>query len=48
MYKKMTLKQLLHMLSRHRIQQINGTRIIYTATKEQRNIYKAFNVEEPV
>ncbi|MBS3938662.1 MAG: transposase, partial [Peptococcaceae bacterium] len=48
MYKKMTLKQLLHMLSRHRIQQINGTRIIYPATKEQRNIYKAFNVEEPV
>jgi len=48
MYKKMTLKQLLHVLSRHRIQQINGTRIIYPATKEQRNIYKAFNVEEPV
>jgi len=48
MYKRMTLKQLLHTLSRHRIQQINGTRIIYPATKEQRNIYKAFKVEEPV
>lgn len=48
MYKRITLKQLLHTLSRHRIQQINGTRIIYPATKEQRNIYKAFDVEEPV
>ena len=48
MYKSMTLKQLLHTLSRHRIQEINETRIIYPATKQQRNIYKAFNVEEPV
>lgn len=48
MYKSKTLKQLLHTLSRHRIQEINGTRIIYPATKEQRNIYKAFKVEEPV
>ncbi|NLB43510.1 MAG: IS1634 family transposase [Clostridiales bacterium] len=48
MYKNITLKQLLHTLSRHRIQEINGTRIIYPTTKEQRNIYKAFNVEEPV
>lgn len=48
MYKSITLKQLLHTLSRHRIQKINGTRIIYPATKEQRNIYKAFKIEEPV
>lgn len=48
MYKSITLKQLLYTLSRHRIQEINGTRIIYPATKEQRNIYKAFKVEEPV
>ena len=48
MYKSITLKQLLHALSRHRIQEINGTRIIYPATKCQRNIYKVFKVEEPV
>ncbi|HEY5584578.1 MAG TPA: hypothetical protein VIK78_08805 [Ruminiclostridium sp.] len=48
MYKSITLKQLLHTLSRHRIQEINGTRIIYPVTKVQRNIYKAFKVEEPV
>jgi transposase len=47
MYKSMTLKQLVHTLSRHRIQEINGTRIVYPATKEQRNIYKAFKIEEP-
>ena len=48
MYKKSTMKQLLHTLSRHRIQEINGTRVIYPVTKEQREIYKAFNVSEPV
>lgn len=48
MYKSITLKQLLHTLSKHRIQEINGTRIIYPATKEQRNIYKVFKIEEPV
>jgi transposase len=48
MYKNITLKQLLHTLSKHRIQEINGTRIIYPATKEQRNIYKVFKIEEPV
>ena len=48
MYKKSTMKQLLHTLSRHRIQEINGTRVIYPATKEQKEIYKAFNVSEPV
>ena len=47
MYKSITLKQLLLTLSRHRIQEINGTRIIYPATKEQRNVYKVFKVEEP-
>lgn len=48
MYKSKTLRQLLRALSKHRIQEINGTRIIYPATKEQRNIYKAFKVEEPM
>jgi transposase len=48
MYKSLTLKQLLHTISRHRIQEISGTRIIYPVTKEQRTIYEAFNVEEPV
>ncbi len=33
LYKSMTLKQLLHTLSRHRIQEVDGTRIIYPAKK---------------
>ncbi len=48
MYKKMTLKQLLLTLSKLRLQEINGERIIYPVTKEQRSIYKAFKLESPV
>lgn len=48
MYKKMTLKQLLLTLSKLRLQEINGERIIYPATKEQKAIFKAFRVEDPV
>jgi len=40
LYKNMTLKKLLHTLPRHRIQEVDGTRIIYPATKEQRKIIK--------
>ena len=48
LYKKMTLKKLLMTLSKLRVQVINGTRILFPLTKEQKNIYKAFGVDEPV
>jgi transposase len=48
LYKKMTTKKLLVTLSKLRVQKINGTRILFPLTKEQKSIYKAFGVEEPV
>ena len=48
LYKKMTMKKLLMTLSKLRVQEINGTRILFPLTKEQKDIYKAFNVAEPV
>ena len=48
LYKKMTLKKLLMILSKLRVQVINGTRILFPLTKEQKNIYKAFSMDEPV
>ncbi|MDD2402891.1 MAG: IS1634 family transposase [Clostridia bacterium] len=48
LYKKMTMKKLLLTLSKLRIQEINGTRILFPLTKEQKNIYKAFDIDEPV
>lgn len=48
LYKKMTLKKLLMTLAKLRVQRINGIRILFPLTKEQKNIYKAFGVDEPV
>ena len=48
LYKKMTMKKLLMTLSKLRVQEINGTRILFPLTKEQKDIYKAFNVADPV
>ena len=48
MYGDMTMRQLLRTLARHRIQIINGERIIYPVTKAQREIYEAFGVRLPV
>ena len=48
LYKKMTMKKLLMTLSKLRVQEINGTRILFPLTKEQKGIYKAFGVDEPV
>jgi len=44
----MTMKKLLISLSKLRLQIINGTRILFPLTKDQKAIYKAFNVDEPV
>jgi len=48
LYKKMTMKKLLMTLSKLRVQVINGTRILFPLTKEQKEIYKSFNVPEPM
>lgn len=48
LYKKMTMKKLLLLLSKLRVQHINDQRILFPLTKEQKAIYKAFSVKEPV
>ena len=45
LYKKHTMKQLLRVLSKHRIQEINGSQIRFTPTKQQREIYEAFGIK---
>lgn len=48
LYQKMTMKKLLITLAKLRIQVVNGTRILFPLTKSQSEIYKAFNIKEPV
>lgn len=48
LYKRMTMKKLLLTLSKLRVQHIHGQRILFPLTKEQKTIYKAFAVEDPV
>jgi hypothetical protein len=48
LYKKMTMKKLLLLLSKLRVQYINDQRILFPLTKEHKAIYKAFAVKEPV
>lgn len=47
LYKKMTMKKLLLTLSKLRIQHINGTDILYPLTKDQKEIFEAFDVDLP-
>jgi transposase len=47
-YRKMGMKQLIRDLRKHRVQEIDETRIIFPETKEQRQIYEAFGVDVPV
>lgn len=48
LYKKMTMRKLLLILSKLRVQHINGQRILFPLTKDQKAIYKAFAIPEPV
>ena len=48
LYKKMTIKKMLMSLSKLKEQNINGSRILFPLTKEQKIIYNAFSVIEPV
>ena len=48
LYKNMTMKNLLMTLSKLRVQYINGVRILFPLTKQQKSIYKAFGVDQPL
>ncbi|RIV18569.1 hypothetical protein D2Q93_13870 [Alicyclobacillaceae bacterium I2511] len=48
LYKGMTMKKLLLILSKLRVQHMNGQHILFPLTKEQKAIYKAFAIKEPV
>jgi transposase len=48
LYGKMTMKKLILTLSKLRLQTVNGVRILFPLTKEQRLIFDAFHVEYPV
>jgi transposase len=48
LYKKMTMQQLLRILSKQRVQEIDGTRIVFPTTKQQKLIYKAFTIKPPM
>lgn len=48
LYKRMTMKKMLLILTKLRVQHIQGQRILFPLTKEQKVIYKAFDIKEPV
>jgi len=48
LYKKVTMKKLIKTLEKLRVQTVNGNRILYPLTKEQKVIYKAFGLAEPL
>ena len=48
LYRRMTMKKMIKTLEKLRIQHINGNRILYPVTKEQKEIFKAFGLKEPV
>jgi transposase len=48
LYSKMTMRKLILTLSRLKLQMVNGVRVMFPATKEQKGIYEAFEIELPV
>ena len=48
LYYHLTFKRLIHTLEKLRVQYINGKRILFPVTKEQNDIYRAFNIDNPV
>ena len=48
LYRKMTMKKLVLTLSKLKLQVVKGVRVLFPVTKEQREIYKAFNILEPL
>ena len=48
LYTKMTMRKLILTLSRLKLQVVNRVRVLFPVTKEQRSIYEAFGIQEPV
>jgi len=48
LYRQMTLKKLIMILAKLRLQEIKGHRILFPLTKEQKTIFKSFDFDEPV
>ena len=48
LYRKMTMKKLILTLSKLKLQIVKGVRVLFPVTKEQRGIYEAFGITEPV
>jgi transposase len=48
MYERMTLKKMLKILERFRVQYINDKKIIYPLTSEQKDIYDVFGIHHPL
>lgn len=48
LYRTMTMKKLLMTISKLRVQYINGVRILFPLTKQQKLIFKAFGVDLPM
>jgi len=44
----MTMKKLILILSRLKLQVVKGTRVLFPVTKEQRAIFEAFDIKEPL
>jgi hypothetical protein len=48
LYRSMTMRQLVRTLSKLRVQEISGNRILFPLTKAQREIFEAFDIEPPM
>ena len=48
MYEKMTLKKMLKTLERFRVQYINGNKVLFPLTSDQKNIFSAFALPHPL
>jgi hypothetical protein len=47
LYSKMTMKKLIMVLSKLKLQFVKGVRVLFPITKEQRGIYEAFGIQTP-
>jgi transposase len=48
LYGRMTMRKLILTLSKLRLQVVNGARVLFPVTREQRSIYEAFGIQEPL
>ena len=48
LYAKLTMRKLILVLSRLKLQIVNGVRILFPVTKEQRTIFDAFGIKQPL